>query len=272
MMEAGKTVAKPDWLTVAAIAVVTHALSSSIHEAIGHGGTCIAVGCTPRLLTTMQFQGDEHSLPKLAVDAISAGGSVVNLVTAAIAILLLRRLRRPARTGWFFLWLFATVNLLAAAGYPLYSGFANIGDWANIVRGLKPAWLWRLVLAAIGALSYWFATRWAMDRLGRRLWGTGSRVPAAYRYTLVSYIAMVALAIVGGMFEPGGAFLVLISAAAASLGGASALAWGPQLLQDPHLGEPPEEPLQVLRDVRWIVAAALVALAFVAVLGPGLSL
>jgi len=44
----------------------------------------------------------------------------------------------------------------------------------------------------------------------------GSRVPAAYRYTLVSYIAMGAFAIVGGMFEPGGAFLVLISAAAAT--------------------------------------------------------
>jgi hypothetical protein len=112
-MEAEKTVAKPDWLTVAAIAVVTHALSSSIHEAIGHGGTCIAVGCTPRLLTTMQFQGDKQSLPKLAVDAISAGGSVVNLVAAGIAILLLRRHRGPARTGWFFLWLFATACRLA---------------------------------------------------------------------------------------------------------------------------------------------------------------
>jgi len=271
-MEAEKTVAKPDWLTVAAIAVVTHTLSVCIHEALGHGGACVAVGCTPRLLTTMQFQGDEHSLPKLAVDAISAGGSVANLVAAAIAVLLLRRRRGPALTGWFFLWLFATVNLLAAAGYPLYSGLANIGDWANIVRGLQPAWLRRLALAAIGALSYWFATRWAMDRLGRRLGNAGGRVPAAYWYTLVSYIAISAFAIVGGMFERGGAFLVLISAAAASLGGASALAWGPQLLQDPHLGEPQEEPLQVPRDTRWIIAAALVALAFVAVLGPGLSL
>ncbi len=271
-MEAGKTVASPDWPTVAAIAVVTHASSVFIHEAIGHGGACLAVGCTPRLLTTMQFKGDEDSLPKLAVDAISAGGSVANLIAAAIAVLLLRRYRGAARSGWFFLWLFATVNLLAAAGYPLYSGLANIGDWANIVRGVKPAWLWHLVLAAIGALSYWFATRWAIDCLGRRLAHTGSRVPAAYRYTLVSYLAMGALAIVGGMFESGGALLVLISATAASLGGASALAWGPQLLQDPRLGKPPEEPLQVLRDARWIIAAALVALAFVAVLGPGVSL
>lgn len=271
-MEAEKIVTNPDWLTVAAIAIVTHSLTVSIHEAIGHGGACLVVGCAPRLVTTMQFKGDEDSLPRLAVDAISAGGSVANLIAAAIAILLIRRYRGPARTGWFFLWLFATVNLLAAAGYPLYSGLANIGDWANIVRGLKPSWLWHLLLAAIGAPSYWFATRWAMDRLGRRLSHRVSRVPEAYRYTLVSYLAMGALAIIGGMFESGGAFLVLISAAAASLGGASALAWGPQLLQDPHLGEPPEEPLQVLRDARWMIAAALAGLAFVTVLGPGIRL
>src|SRR5260370_33468405 len=101
-MEAEKTIAKPDWLTVAAIAVVTHALSVSLHEALGHGGTCVAVGCTPRLLTTMQFQGDEHSLSKLAVDAISAGGSVANLVAAPIAARLLGRHPGPARTGWVF--------------------------------------------------------------------------------------------------------------------------------------------------------------------------
>jgi hypothetical protein len=81
-METGKTIAKPDWLTVAGLAVVAHALSVFIHEALGHGGTCVAVGCTPRLLTTMQFQGDEQSLPKLAVDAISAGGTIANLVAA----------------------------------------------------------------------------------------------------------------------------------------------------------------------------------------------
>lgn len=98
-METDKTTSKPDWLTVAAISVVAHALSVSIHKALGHGGTCIAVGCTPRLLITMQFQGDEQSLPKLAVDAIAAGGAVANLVAAAIAILRLRRNRGPARIG-----------------------------------------------------------------------------------------------------------------------------------------------------------------------------
>ena len=263
---------KPDWLTVACIAVVAHALAVSIHEALGHGGACVAVGCTPRLLTTTQFQGDEQSLPRLAVDAISAGGTAANLVAAAVAGWFLRRRREAAGSGWFFWWLFATVNLLAATGYPLYSGLANIGDWANIVRGLQPGWLWRLILAAAGGLSYWLATRWAMGRLGRRLGDAGSRVPAAYRYTLVSYIAVSVLAILAGIREPGGAFLVLISSAAASLGGASGLAWGPQLLQDTRLGTPAEEPLQIRREAGWIVAAVVVGLAFAAVLGPGVAL
>jgi hypothetical protein len=267
-----KTSARPDWLTVTAIAIVTHAVCVFIHEAFGHAGVCVAVGCTPRLLTTMEFQGDESSLARLAVNAISAGGSVANLVAAGVAALILRRQRDPARSGWFFLWLFATVNLLAATGYPLYSGLAGIGDWANIVRGLQPAWVWRVALTAAGAASYWLATRWAMDHLGRRLGDAGSRVPAAYRYTLVSYVAMSAFAILGGVFEPGGAFVVLIAAAAGSLGGMSALAWGPQLLQDPRLGKPLDEPLQVSRDGRWMIAAVVVAAVWVGVFGPGLSL
>ena len=51
-MEADKNTARPDWLTVAAIAVVTHALTVSIHEALGHGGTCVAVGDNGAILTS----------------------------------------------------------------------------------------------------------------------------------------------------------------------------------------------------------------------------
>ena len=71
--------------------------------------------------------------------------------------------------------------------------------------------------------------------------------------------------------SPGGVVVVLISGVAASLGGTSALAWGPQLLHDPRLGVPTGTQLEVRREVRWIVVAALVAIAFVLVLGPGIS-
>src|SRR5690349_10715719 len=105
-MKAERGGAIPDWLTVACIAVVTHVFSVSIHEAVGHGSACIAVGCTPQLLTTIQFQGDEQSLTRVAVDAISAGGSVANLMAAGVAVVCLRRRQGSAGGGWFFLWLF----------------------------------------------------------------------------------------------------------------------------------------------------------------------
>ncbi len=266
------TTTRPDWLTVAAVAVVVDASAALIHEGLGHGVACFLMGGTPQLLTSMQFQGDERSLSSAAVRVISAGGSLANVAAALVASTLLRRSRGVPHTCWFFLWLFATVNLLLAAGYPLYSGIGNIGDWAAVIAGFQPPWVWRMLLVAFGAGAYWAATLWAMDRLGRHLRGSpAERVAEANRYTLVAYATGGVLSVAAGLFDPGGALLVLISGIAASLGGTSALAWGPQLLHDSRLGAPSSTQIHVRRDVRWIVGAALVAIAFVFGLGPGIS-
>jgi hypothetical protein len=265
---------RADWLTVIAVAVVTHAVAVVVvHEGLGHGGACLLVGCRPELLTTMQFQGDERTVSSAGVRIIAAGGTLANLVAAIIAVALLRRKRDRVNAGAFFLWLFATLNLLQASGYLLYSGASNIGDWAVVVRGFTPSWMWRGALTLLGGITYWLVTRWAMGQLGRRLRVPGiARVAEANRYTLTAYAVGALLALAGGVFEPGGALIVLISAVAGSLGGASGLVWGPQLLRDSRLGEPPEPPLRVTRDSRWIVAGAVVAVVFVFVLGRGVTL
>ena len=161
---------RPDWLTVAAVAAIVHVIVSVTHEGVGHGGACLLTGCTPQLMTTMSFQGDQRALSSVGVRLIAAGGTIANLLIASVTIWLLRR-RRHAAPGaaWFFLWLLATVNLLQACGYLFYSGVTNIGDWAAIVRGLRPAWLWRVALAAIGGYAYWRSINWAMRQLGQRL-------------------------------------------------------------------------------------------------------
>ena len=264
---------RTDWLTVIAVAVVTHAVAVSVvHEGLGHGGACLLAGCRPQLLTTMQFQGDERTVSGMGTRFIAAGGTLANLVAATVAVGLLRRRRECANAQEFFLWLFATVNLLQAAGYLLYSGVSNIGDWAAVVLGLTPIWFWHGALLFLGACGYWIATRWSMGQLGRRLHGSGAaRVAEANRYTLTAYVVGGLLSLLAGLFEPGGALIVLISGVAASLGGTSALAWGPQLLRDPHLGEPAALPLRVTRDWRWIGAGAITAAVFVFVLGRGVS-
>lgn len=62
----------------------------------------------------MQFDGDETTLSTLRVKFVAADGTLTNLAAATIAALLLRRRRERADAGEFFLWLFATVNLLQA--------------------------------------------------------------------------------------------------------------------------------------------------------------
>src|SRR2546425_243994 len=47
---------RPDWLTVIAIAVVAYGVVSIVHEGLGHGGACLAMGGQPQLVTSMQFQ------------------------------------------------------------------------------------------------------------------------------------------------------------------------------------------------------------------------
>jgi hypothetical protein len=264
---------RPDWLTVISIALVVHTCATLIHEGAGHGGACLAAGCVPRLLTSMQFDGDESSLSVTAVKFIAAAGTLANLCAGFAAMLLLRRSRDAGGSLWFFLWLFATVNLLQATGYPLYSGIGNIGDWAAVVRGFKPVWLWRAGLAVLGGTTYFLVARSAMARLGQRLSETGpSRVAEAMRYTLVAYLSGGALSLLAGVFEPGGALIVLISGVAASLGGTSGLAWGPQLLHDPALGRGSGSKLAIRRDRRWIIGGLCCAVFFVFVLGRGIRL
>jgi hypothetical protein len=263
-----------DWLTLIALAAVAHVAASVVHEGLGHGGACLLVGCRPQLLTTMEFQGDETSLSRAGVIFIAGGGTLANLAAAAVLAGLLGRRRGSANAGTFFLWLFATINLLQGTGYFLYSGLSNIGDWAEVVHGLTPAWIFRAVLALIGGGTYWVATRWAMNQLGARLRQSGDdRVAEANRYTLTAYAVGGVLSLLAGLFEPGGALMVLISGVAASLGGTSALAWGPQLLHNPRLGKREEgQPLGIGRDWRWVIAGGVAVVVFVFVLGRGLAL
>jgi hypothetical protein len=160
--------------------------------------------------------------------------------------------------------------LMLASGYLLYSGVADIGDWSVIIRGWSPGWFWRVTLALIGGATYWLTVKWAMRTLGSRL--GEDRVREANSLSLVSFITGGALSIVAGLFDPGGLILVLISGAAASLGGTSGLAWGPQLLHDPAFAPRRGGALEVRRSWPVIAAAVAVAAMFILVLGPGVKL
>ena len=88
--------------------------------------------------------------------------------------------------------------------------------------------------------------------------------------TLLPYLVGGVTFVAAGLLNPHGLELVLISAAAASFGGASLLAWYPGLWarRPPVSAQAP--PLGVPRSRAWLVAAAIALILFVGVLGPGI--
>ncbi len=165
------------------------------------------------------------------------------------------------------------MNLYLGTGYFLFSGMSNIGDWANVIAGLPGHWVWRGLLALVGGASYFLCVR---VMLAKAIPLTGGDPAIRYRrgnlLMVIPYGVGAIMSVVAGAFNPEAKALILISAVAASLGGMSGLAWGPQLLRDSHWLASSKPPAAIPRHWGWIAAGLVVAVLFVAVLGPGLKM
>jgi len=253
------------------MSALAYSIANVVHEGVGHGGACLLVGARPTMLNAIFFDYDEATATETARRIISAAGSVTNVLVGLPLIAWLRN-RSSVSPHWrYFLWLFSAVNLLTAFGYLLYSGIGGIGDWARVIEGARPAILMRVALVAAGAWLYFVvAPRLLMPALDPFLGrDPESRTARARRLSLVPYLAGGCTLIAAGLFNPLGMKVTLISAVAAGFGGTSLLAWYPALPREPMPDT--EVPLGVERGVGWIVAAVVVMLFFVFVLGPGIG-
>ena len=159
--------------------------------------------------------------------------------------------------------------MLSAFGL-IYSGASGIGDWARVVDGWEPAWLWRAGLAIVGVALYFLAAPRVLmpplePFLGR---DPATRETKARRLSLVPYLVGGASLVLAGLLNPLGMKIVLISAVAASFGSTSLLAWYPALPRRAAAGTPDTQ-LAIDRGRAWIGGAVTVL--FVFVLGPGIG-
>jgi hypothetical protein len=261
-----------DGATIVAIAVLAYSLANVVHEGLGHGGACLLLGARPTMFNAIFFNYDETTASDAAQRGISAAGSIVNVIVGLPLVALLRSRARLSPRWRYFLWLFAAVNLLTAFGYLCYSGVGGIGDWARVIEGVKPALLARLVMVGVGGVLYFvIAPRLLMPALDPFLGlDPAKRQTRARRLMLWPYFVGALTLIAAGIFNPLGFEIVLISAAAASLGGTSLLAWYHRTPRPPS-SLAVEPPLGVERGVGWILAAAIVLGLFVFALGPGIG-
>jgi hypothetical protein len=244
---------KPHWPTVLGAALVAYVGAKVLHEGVGHGLSCLAVGGDwVGVSSSWSMCEGVEGWPRRVV---KASGTIANLVAGGAALAMVRGER------WYGAWIFAAVNLLMGAGYVMVDPIGGFGDWTAFLEGLPGGLRW--VLVAVGVAMYFAAIR-VLLRAAHPFVGNE---PARLRpLTLVPWL------VVGGAAMTGAAMLNQLgpkyglTSALATVGGTSALAWMSELLDklSPGEGRWPGA------DRGWLVAGA-VALLALPVLGYGLT-
>jgi len=169
-----------------------------------------------------------------------------------------------------FVWLFGVFNLLNV-GYLAVSAITNSSDWANVIAGLSPLWLWRCLMGLVGAALYLLSVHWAAWLMVRRVEGGDIGFMDLPRLTLPAYLAAGAVMTLASVFNPISPQLIIGSGIGPSFGLNAGLLLIPKLIKEHVRAHPPvTKPVQP--SLFWAVLALLSGGLFVAVLGPGVQL
>ena len=243
--------------TILALAMLASVIGSLLHEGLGHGVTAWLRGDQVTEWTSNHL---DSVRPDRLVDA---GGTLVNLAAGFLFYFAARAAGRCANLR-YFLWVLAALNLMDAAGYFLFSGVLDVGDWAQVIAGLPHQGALRAAMAATGALLYVVFLRWIVIGLrpfcpNRETYNTVGRLPY---YGSCIYMCM------AGALDPLGFKLMVLSTIPAYFGGLSGFLWGDVFLR----GQPaPPQVLEVKRSPAVWIAATAVGLAFLATVARGIE-
>jgi hypothetical protein len=255
--------AKDDRLTLIAISALVCILGDVLHEGLGHGVTAWLSGAHRLTISTVALQSD------IETRWISANGTLVNLLFGAIFWLLLQRPQRYRPATRYFLVLAMAGNLFAGTGYFLFSGVSNFGDWAQVIRGLQPHWIWQLGLVVLGVISY-YASMLLVGAALKPFRNKDAQPRRLRSLCWTPYFTEGVLAGLGGLLNPIGFFYVLASALPSTLGANAGLLSLPSMMRGWRpSAETPVAPVE--RSVPWIATAAVASLLFIFVLARGIS-
>lgn len=263
MPENREIVLRDDSLTVISVAALAYILQDILHEGLGHTLTAWLSGAHRMTLSTVALQSD------IETGCISASGTLVNLLAAAILWLLLLNPDRYRPLTRYFLILAMAGNLFTGTGYFFFSGITNFGDWAAVIRGLQPHWMWQLGLVVAGVVSYYLAMLLVGDQL-KAFRGGDNSLKRLRDLSWLPYFTEGALAGLAGLFNPLGLFYVIASALPATLGANAGLLSLPFMIRGP--GRKGQELVPSIgRSIPWIATAAVASLLFIVVLGRGVT-
>jgi hypothetical protein len=252
---------RPSVLTVASIGAIACVAADMVHEALGHGTASWLTGDRILALSTVALQNADASR------FVSAAGTSANCIVGILSLLVLRRLRTLTPLA-YFLWIFGAYNLLNS-GYLVVSALSNSGDWANVIAGLSPSWLWRCFLGLVGLALYVLAIRW----LAAFMFDMANHGEVALgdlrRFVVPAYLAGGAVMTIASIFNPISPSLILLSGAGASVGLNVGLLLLPAMVADKTRRQAlVTRPMPF--SVLWFTVALVVSALFIGVLGPGI--
>jgi hypothetical protein len=261
-MSTSESSPQDDRITVIAVSALACILQDVLHEGLGHGVTAWLSGARQVTVSTVAMQSD------IETRWVSANGSLVNLLFAAIFWLLLLRPQRYKMATRYFLVLAMAGNLFTGTGYFFFSGVTNFGDWAAVIRGLQPHWIWQLGLVVVGVASYYASMLVVAANLKPFQGKNTSRRLRVLCWT--PYFTDGILAGLGGLLNPLGLFYVIASALPSTLGANAGLLSLPSLMGRMS-GSDAEQVGPIRRSPAWISAAVVASLLFIVVLGRGIT-
>jgi hypothetical protein len=265
--------APPDRLTLIAISALAYLIAVGVHEHLGHTAACILLGSHPLEVGAFYVNCDNSSLSDMRIRLVALAGPLIELALGLACFAVLRRLPRRADAAPYFVWLLGSISLMSSTGYLLFSGLTGLGDFGvspdGMLYQIEPAWLWQIVLTIVGLVSYVLIIIFSVRAIEPYIGGTGrARIRYARLMALASYLTGAVLYLVIGLLNPYGLIIVVISAAASSLGATAGLLWMMQLLDRKRDVAAPG--MVVRRSWRWIALAGVVTIAYAVILGPTL--
>jgi hypothetical protein len=252
-----------DWLMVVAIAAIAISLNVAFHEGV-HALTCVAVGGQLQAYSALYASCDSQTV--FQEKMIAGSAPIYNLLAGLLLWTILRNSRKKSSETQLFLWLFMLINWFYGAGYLMFSGIANIGDWAVVIDGWEPSWLWRVLIVIIGALFFFVFIRVGLQELGKMI-GEG-QIRRVSKLFILSYITSFVVILLAGFFCPYGLLSLPVTAGVfavlVALSPFLGMTWWFETKIYEYLSK---EPLEIHRRWQWIAAAVVVVFAYVFILG-----
>ena len=266
MRETGAPAQKIDLLTLIGLVLLLDPLLTILHEVVGHGGACLLTGGTVKALGAHSVDCASATVGDTRIVALA--GAAADMICGAACYLLWRFVTKPLfRTA---LWMAVVTKLLLAAGYLLFSGVLNVGDFSigagRPLGRLPDPDAWRIGFALVGLAGYIFVIQLARRMLREMLGGGAAIFPAQRRIPLTLYFVTAVVTLLTAVRSP--AKNTALLSLAATFGGLAGLV--SVAFRQPPVGEP--QAFVIPRSWPVIVAGTILTAAFVLVLGASIRL